>query len=61
MQTVWKFPVPRAPAALAAEIKMPGGANILKLAMQDGEPTLWALVDPRGSRRVVISEPIRFS
>ncbi|WP_037322845.1 DUF7352 domain-containing protein [Amycolatopsis thermoflava] len=42
-RTVWKFPL-----NLIGEpvIPMPRGAQILTVQMQDGQPQLWALVDP---------------
>lgn len=41
--TIWKFPL-----AVAVEnaITMPAGARVLSVQMQNGQPTLWAMVDP---------------
>lgn len=40
MKTIWKFP-------LAADglVRMPIGAEILSVQVQDGQPVIWALVD----------------
>ena len=43
MKQVWKF-VPQ--LADISEIAMPAGAQILTVAAQHGNITLWALVDP---------------
>jgi hypothetical protein len=42
MMTVWKF---RLQGTNAGRIMMPKGARALHVAMQNGEPFLWALVD----------------
>lgn len=39
---IWKFPL----LADDAPISMPRGARILSLALQRGEPHVWALADP---------------
>lgn len=42
MFTIWKFPVP---ISDLFTIKMPTGARLLTVQLQNGEPQLWALVD----------------
>ena len=45
MRTLWKFPV----TGLHGEpvvLEMPRGATVVRFAMQCGQPTLWAEVDP---------------
>lgn len=42
MLTVWKYRIPKSPEHA---IGMPQGAKILRVAEQDWEVTLWALVD----------------
>jgi hypothetical protein len=44
MKTVWKFPFP---AVDEFSLNMPCGAQILHVAMQGHQPTLWALVDDK--------------
>ena len=41
MKTIWKYPIQE-----EAIFEMPKGAEILSVQVQDGLPTLWALVDP---------------
>jgi len=43
-KTIWKFPVP---IADSFSIPMPRGARILTINTQNGEPVLYALVDPK--------------
>ena len=51
--TVWKFLLPvivGSPVAIGLgpfEIEMPRGASVLAVAMQENDPVLWALVDPK--------------
>ena len=48
---IWKFPIPeRAFGSVFAEIKMPSGAEILCVQMQNGEPMIWATVNPEADR-----------
>lgn len=49
MNTVWKFPFFGGPGDTIV-ISMPEGAEIVRLAMQDNRPTMWALVDDRALR-----------
>jgi hypothetical protein len=42
-EVVWKFPIP---ATDDFELEMPVGAKVVHVAMQNGEPCVWALVDP---------------
>ena len=41
--TIWKFPVS---VADQFTVEMPAGARVLHVAVQDGKPYMWALVDP---------------
>ena len=41
--TVWKYSLNSKASQL---IHMPQGAQVLTVQMQDGSPTIWALVDP---------------
>lgn len=41
--TVWKYPLP---VADDVSIGLPAGARPLSVQVQDGQPCLWALVDP---------------
>lgn len=46
-RTIWKFPLAfRNVRGDELEILMPAPNRILTLQVQNGEPTLWALVDP---------------
>lgn len=45
--TIWKFVLE---ISDIQEIQMPGGADILSVAEQDGRLCLWALVDPGAIR-----------
>jgi hypothetical protein len=47
MGTVWKFPLD---IADGQTITAPTDATVLHLAMQDGRPCLWLLVDPTKER-----------
>jgi hypothetical protein len=38
---LWKFPL-----LPSAKVLMPEGARVLSVGQQDGQPYLWALVDP---------------
>lgn len=42
-QVVWKYPLG---LALDSWVMMPAGAEPVHVAEQDGQPTLWAIVDP---------------
>lgn len=42
MRTIWKYPLCRR----SIELEMPTGAELLTVQMLDGDPVLWALVDP---------------
>jgi hypothetical protein len=42
-KAIWKFPVELTDSPT---IKMPAGAKPLHFALQDNQPTLWALVTP---------------
>lgn len=44
MKTIWKYPL-RTTDAQA--INMPAGAELLTIQVQNGEPCVWALVDPK--------------
>lgn len=49
--TIWKFPL----SVRDHSILMPRGARLLSVAIQGGEPCLWAMVDPsqpRVARRI---------
>lgn len=51
-EVIWKFPVPpydyrTQGVTTRPTVQMPMGARVLTLQLQDGEPTLWAIVDPR--------------
>ena len=43
MREVWKFPVSPADHQ---QIAMPAGSQALMFDVQDGNPTLWAIVNP---------------
>lgn len=54
MKTIWKYQV-----TIDDEIvvKMPSGAKILHVALQYGQPCIWALVDPdapMADRKVIV-------
>jgi len=54
MISIWKFPLQ---TINAQEIKMPVGAEILTVQVQNDEPYLWARVDTdafAGSRQIAI-------
>lgn len=40
--SIWKFALP-----MQGDLTMPKGARILSVQMQNGQPHLWALVDPK--------------
>ena len=42
MKTIYKYEV----RSQDASMKLPKGAEILTVAIQDGRPMMWALVDP---------------
>ena len=41
--TIWKYPLPQKEQFA---LRMPKRANLLTVQLQDGVPTLWAMVDP---------------
>lgn len=41
-RSIWKFPLP-----MRGGVEMPKGARILSVHMQNGQPQVWALVDPQ--------------
>lgn len=41
MKTIWKFELPDADC----KVKMPIGAEIVKVEAQNGVPCMWAIVD----------------
>lgn len=43
MQTIWKYPVVLDDEF---ELRMPAGARLLTVQVQQGKPVLWALVNP---------------
>lgn len=43
MKTIWKYRLDEPVKTLA----LPAGAKVLAVQMQNAEPTLWVLVDPR--------------
>lgn len=43
METIWKF---KAPIDDTIRIKMPVGAVVLSVQAQNGEPCIWAIVNP---------------
>jgi len=54
MKTIWKFPFK---VQDRFELEMPGGAQILDVQVQHGQPCIWAVVDtevPSVKRRFVI-------
>jgi hypothetical protein len=42
MKTIYKYEL----SSKDASMKLPKGAEILSVAIQDGRPMMWALVDP---------------
>jgi hypothetical protein len=50
VKTIWKFPIdldgPDGNITDRPLLAMPGGAEILTLKVQRGQPTLWAIVEP---------------
>jgi len=44
MRVIYKYPFS---IADAFTLRLPVGAKILSVQLQDGQPTLWAMVDPR--------------
>ena len=52
MKTIYKYPVGKdVHHNSVIEIEMPKGARILDIQMQNGEPMLWAIVNPKHSLR----------
>jgi hypothetical protein len=45
--TIWKYPLPVDDCFF---VTMPVGARLLSVQMQDGQPCLWALVDPTAAK-----------
>lgn len=49
-RTIWKFPInvydDRGMVTALPVVTMPAGAEILCLQLQDGNPMMWAVVDP---------------
>ena len=48
-QTIWKFPLK---VTDGQNISMPIGAEILTVQAQNGEPCIWALVDPKADTEI---------
>ncbi len=48
--TIWKFPLSPPIFSPSLDSRMPEGAQILHVDVQDGSPMLWALVDPTRPR-----------
>lgn len=46
-QAIYKYPV-----SPDASIEMPKGAQVLDVALQNGAPHLWVLVDPEAEKEV---------
>jgi hypothetical protein len=44
--TIWKYPVPLDTPGAVFHLKMPVGAEVLTVQLQQGKPTIWALLDP---------------
>jgi hypothetical protein len=44
--TIWKYPVPLDTPGAVFHLKMPVGAEVLTVQLQQGKPTFWALLDP---------------
>ena len=42
-KTIWKFPVPLKDTF---KVEMPSDSEVLCVQLQDGQPTIWAVVDP---------------
>jgi hypothetical protein len=51
MKTIYKYPLGSLRHDLVVEVEMPKGAKILDIQMQNGEPMLWAIVNPKHSLR----------
>lgn len=47
MKTIWKYTLPKPNDEGYLTIDMPWDAIVLHISMQDDQPTLWALVDPK--------------
>jgi len=47
-ETIWKFPIL---VCDEQEIEMPQFSQVLTVQMQDGQPCLWAFVDPERPMR----------
>jgi hypothetical protein len=45
--TIWKFPLPD--IIDTQEVEMPRGAMILTIQLQDGVPTMWAIVNAQSA------------
>jgi hypothetical protein len=55
MKTVYKYPLL---IADVQEARLPLGAQLLSVQMQNGHPCLWALVDteaPKGYRKIIMT------
>lgn len=50
LNVIWKFPLRSEDTQV---VMMPTRAEILTVQMQDGVPTIWALVDPTANREQV--------
>ena len=48
MQTIWKYPIVTTDFQ---EVEIPQGAKVLTVQMQEGNPCLWALVDPNAEKQ----------
>lgn len=48
MKKVFKYPLPA--GTMTTKVRMPRGAELLHVAMQHGDVTVWALVDDDNSR-----------
>lgn len=44
MRTIWKYPLPFPPKDMFV-LEMPRGARLIRVAVQQGQPCLWASVD----------------
>lgn len=54
--TIWKYPLE---IYESQSIAMPEGAEILAVQLQDGNPCLWALVDPSRPTGPVLVQAVR--
>lgn len=51
MKVIYKYPLGKIQHNSVIEIEMPKGAKVLDIQMQNGDPVVWAIVNPKHSLR----------